>query len=108
MDRQFTRERIVLTVPEAARALGIGREQAYRACRRGELPAIRIGRRILVSREALKLLVSTPHIAADLRSHRSLGASEDPRSQTATHLEVAISERTQGSRSCHAAEMEQR
>lgn len=36
------------TVTEAARRLGIGRNQAYAAVRRGELPVIRIGKRLLV------------------------------------------------------------
>lgn len=55
-------ERIVLTVSEAAQVLGIGRSQAYRACRQGDLPTIRIGRRILVSREALSQLVGETHL----------------------------------------------
>lgn len=54
-----TREaRIVLTVPEAARALGIGRNPAYAAVRRGDLPVIRIGRRLLVPKAALERLVA--------------------------------------------------
>ena len=52
--------RIVLTVPEAARALGLGRNQAYAAVRRGELPAIRVGRRLLVPLAALERLVDPP------------------------------------------------
>jgi excisionase family DNA binding protein len=42
------RDRLTMTVEEAGRLLGIGRSQAYEAARRGELPSIRIGRRILV------------------------------------------------------------
>ena len=45
------------TVDEAAKELGIGRNQAYAAARRGEIPAIRIGKRILVLREPLKRLL---------------------------------------------------
>jgi excisionase family DNA binding protein len=47
-----------LSVPEAARLLGIGRNTAYEAIRRGELPALRIGRRLLVPRAALESLLS--------------------------------------------------
>ena len=41
-------EKLTLTVPEAARVLGIGKNLAYDAVARGEIPSIRIGRRILV------------------------------------------------------------
>jgi len=36
------------TIPEAARLLGISRSAAYRAVARGEIPTIRIGRRLLI------------------------------------------------------------
>ena len=49
--------RLVLTVPEVARALRISRASAYQAARTGELPTIRLGRRILVPRAALEKLV---------------------------------------------------
>lgn len=47
-------ECLVLTVPEAGRALGLGRNASYEAARRGDLPTIRIGRLIRVPKEALK------------------------------------------------------
>jgi excisionase family DNA binding protein len=37
-----------MSIPDAARELGVGRNQAYEAARRGEIPIIRIGKRILV------------------------------------------------------------
>lgn len=37
-----------LTVEEAALCLGIGRKQAYEAIARGDIPSLRLGRRILV------------------------------------------------------------
>jgi excisionase family DNA binding protein len=43
-------ERLTYSVEEAARLLGISRNSAYEAVRRGELPTIRLGRRILVPR----------------------------------------------------------
>jgi excisionase family DNA binding protein len=49
--------RLTWTVEEAAAALGISRAFAYDAVRRGEIPAIKIGRRILVPRSALKQLL---------------------------------------------------
>lgn len=46
------------TVGEAAKRLGIGRNQAYEAVKRGEIPVIKIGKRLLVPRAALDRLLS--------------------------------------------------
>jgi len=43
-----------LSVPEAGRWLGIGRNAAYDAARRGEIPTIRIGRLLRVPVVALQ------------------------------------------------------
>jgi excisionase family DNA binding protein len=47
-------DRLVLTVPEAARAIGVSPRSYYAAARRREVPAIRVGRRLLVPRAALE------------------------------------------------------
>jgi len=47
------------SVEEAAKILGIGRSAAYQAVRTGEIPAIRIGKRLLVPVQALEQLLST-------------------------------------------------
>ncbi len=52
--------RLTLTVEEAASTLGISRAFAYEAVRRGDIPSIRIGRRILVPHAALNRLLSSP------------------------------------------------
>jgi excisionase family DNA binding protein len=46
-----------LTVEEAAKLLGISRGLAYEAARRGEIPTIRLGRRLLVPRAKLLTLL---------------------------------------------------
>lgn len=46
-------ERVTMSVPEAARLLGLSDSAAYEAVARGEIPAVRIGRRILVKRDQL-------------------------------------------------------
>ena len=46
--------RATLTVSETAVRLGLGRNATYEAIRRGEVPSIRVGRRILVPRDALE------------------------------------------------------
>ena len=43
-------ERLVLTVDEIAARLEISRGLAYEAVRRGEIPSIRVGGRILIPR----------------------------------------------------------
>jgi excisionase family DNA binding protein len=48
----------VLTIAEAALVLRIGRNSAYEAARRGELPTVQVGRRRLVSKLALERLLS--------------------------------------------------
>ena len=50
-------QRLTLTIEEAARMLGLSRNGAYEAAARGDLPVIRIGRRILVPRIALERLL---------------------------------------------------
>jgi excisionase family DNA binding protein len=44
--------------PETAKALGVGKNAIYEAARRGQIPTVRIGRRILVPRAALDRLLS--------------------------------------------------
>jgi excisionase family DNA binding protein len=49
---------LTLTVEQAASALGVSRTIAYEAIRQGEIPSVRIGRRILVPKSALDRLLS--------------------------------------------------
>ena len=56
--------RLTLTVEEAAALLGISRAFAYEAVRRGEIPSIRIGRRVLIPRVALDRLVNSPEVGS--------------------------------------------
>ena len=55
---QTEAEKETLTVEETAQVLGIGRSLAYRMVQGGELPTLRLGRRILIPREALTQLLS--------------------------------------------------
>ena len=52
-------QRLTLTVEEAAAALGLSRAFTYEAVNRGEIPSIRIGRRILVPKVALDRLLES-------------------------------------------------
>jgi len=51
-------EKRTYTIPEAAKVLGIGRSAAYEAARTGQIPTIRIGKRILVPAVALDRLLA--------------------------------------------------
>ncbi len=51
----------VLTVVEVAKILRIGKISVYQAIQRGEVPSIRIGRRILIPKFALEqMLICLP------------------------------------------------
>jgi excisionase family DNA binding protein len=41
-------ERLVVSVPEAGRVLGLGRNAAYEAVKRGEIPVLRFGKLLKV------------------------------------------------------------
>ncbi|MBV8890490.1 MAG: helix-turn-helix domain-containing protein [Acidobacteria bacterium] len=47
----------VFTVCEVAKILRIGKISAYQAVARGEVPCLRIGRRILIPRHALESIL---------------------------------------------------
>ncbi|HVU60232.1 MAG TPA: helix-turn-helix domain-containing protein [Mycobacteriales bacterium] len=56
----------VITIEQAAGLLRLGRSSAYEAARRGELPTIRIGRRLLVPAPRLLAMLadeSSPRVA---------------------------------------------
>jgi excisionase family DNA binding protein len=58
MSEQENVSRATVSIVDAAKRLGIGRNQAYEAARRGEIPVIRIGKRLLVPRAALEKMLS--------------------------------------------------
>ena len=66
-------EKQVFTVEEVAARLRIGRGTAYDAVRRGEIPVIRIGRRLLVPRAALARMLA----AATDHDNKALGVSRE-------------------------------
>ena len=49
--------RLTYTVPEAAALLGISRSTAYECVRRGEIPSLTLGRRVLITRAQLEQLL---------------------------------------------------
>ena len=67
--------RATLTVEEAAALLGISRTTAYESVRRGEIPARRFGRRVVVLRHELEDLIGLPN---DRAHARVASAAADP------------------------------
>jgi excisionase family DNA binding protein len=51
--------RVTMTVPEAAQLLGLSESATYEAVSRGEIPAVKIGRRVLVKRDALLAMLTS-------------------------------------------------
>jgi excisionase family DNA binding protein len=64
---------LTLTIPQAAHLLGISVSKAYAAARSGQLPTLRVGSRVLISRRRLEELVDGPvrghAYAGDDRNH---------------------------------------
>ena len=51
-------DRLTLTVEQAGKMLGISRATAYQLANQGELQAIRLGRRLLISKAGLARMVN--------------------------------------------------
>jgi excisionase family DNA binding protein len=49
---------LVISVEEAGRRLNLSRNTAYEAVKRGDIPSVKIGRRVLVPIVALEQLLS--------------------------------------------------
>ena len=49
--------RVVLTIPEAGAIVGLGRSASYVAARRGELPTLRFGGRLVVPTALLRRML---------------------------------------------------
>ena len=52
-------DRLTVTVCEVAELLGISRTSAYECVRRGDIPSITLGRRVVVSRAVIERLLDT-------------------------------------------------
>jgi len=50
--------KLTFTVDETAKILGVGRNSAYEAIARGEIPVVKVGKRLLVPKAALEILLA--------------------------------------------------
>jgi excisionase family DNA binding protein len=46
--------KLLLTIPEAAQRIGLGRSKLYELIQSGEVPVVRIGRAVRISTERLR------------------------------------------------------
>ncbi len=58
LEAELETERLTLTVDSCARLLGLSRNSCYEGIKRGEIPHIKIGKRILIPRLALEKLLA--------------------------------------------------
>lgn len=49
-----------LTVEEAGQRLGLGRNKAYEAVKKGMIPSLRFGGKIVIPRQAIDRLLASP------------------------------------------------
>ena len=52
-------EKLTLTVSETASLLGLSRNSAYQGVLTGEIPHVKVGKRILIPRKALEELLAS-------------------------------------------------
>ena len=74
-------ERLVFSVQEVAKLLGLSRASTYEAVRIGSIPSISIGRRILIPKVALQELLDRHSVAGnagddthDIHSSKSIAS----------------------------------
>jgi excisionase family DNA binding protein len=75
-------ERLTYTVEEASRLCGVSRGVGYEAARRGELPTIRLGRRLLVPKVALDRMLGLenderPNVTPAVRETSTIAPAGD-------------------------------
>jgi excisionase family DNA binding protein len=78
-----------ITVEAAAKELGISRSSAYEAARRGEIPAIVIGRRVLVLRRCLDDILEGRHFEGRERSSAGEPAGAEGGAGKSVHYKLS-------------------
>ena len=68
---------LTLSIPEVARLLGINRMLAYSLARKGEIPAVRLGHRVVVPKAALEQMLTHPTVELSYKQ-------QDPRREEMT------------------------
>jgi excisionase family DNA binding protein len=61
-------QKLVLTVEEAGKRIGLSRPSAYQAVRRGEIPSLRFGKRLVVPLAAFEKMLASAAAASGLKT----------------------------------------
>ncbi len=77
-------ERLVVSIAEAAQALGVSDDLVYELTERGDLPCLRFGRRKVVPRQAIDLIISRALANFDPATVLSSLGLPDPRPKPRT------------------------
>jgi excisionase family DNA binding protein len=70
-------DRLVYTIPEAGRLLGLSRNASYEAAKRGEIPTLRIGRLLLVPKGPFHRMVELTAVPAKKSDSSTAAAAEE-------------------------------
>jgi excisionase family DNA binding protein len=62
--------RVTMTVPEAAEVLGMSESATHEAVARGEIPSVRIGRRVLIKRDLFLEMLTSTHDEQELQARQ--------------------------------------
>lgn len=68
----------ILTVRQVAEVLGIARNSVYQAAATGQIPSVRVGRRILFARRSLEVWLSSGAEDPGVSWNRTRGTREVP------------------------------
>lgn len=66
---RFDSEGLTFTVDEVSKLLKLSRTSCYEAIKRGDIPSLRIGKRILIPRHAFEKMLHEPEITKSDCSH---------------------------------------
>lgn len=81
---------LTLSVPAAGQLLGIGRDAAYAAAQRGEIPVLHLGRSLRVPLPKLLELLGLPQADSQFPPSPGHGSRNDPEPTAAITGEAAI------------------
>lgn len=79
------RGRLAVSVPDAGQALGLGRDASYAAAARGEIPTLRLGRRLVVPVPRLLELLGLPQTNGETGPASPAVATLEPVEGAQTH-----------------------
>ena len=82
----------ILTVREVAKVLGIARNSVYQAAATGQIPSVRVGRRILFARRSLELWLSSGAEDASLSWNQMRGTRGIPSRPAASRSNERLSQ----------------